>query len=623
MLPTIKHQDTGQTVVVAKLLTGYLKISSKVDNPDSYIKENETYDANFTAYVVSWKGNHGLVADGIIDEDTWRAISKNAPTCSTSKNRVSGYTMALQILLGGNITCDAIYGTRTKAAVATYQDAKGLASDGICGPKTWNALIVGADVKPEPVKFIQPKDFKQGAKPWGPKMYSNHNDPKQTMANSGCGPTSMADIVATLKDKEATPWTLARFAMQWGDRTYDNGTAWTFFKPHTAEYYQFVKVVQSATWDVLRACIDAGGYVVCSMGPGYWTNGGHFICAWKYDDTYVYCNDPASSDRKKQKISQFMKERKQFFCFYPNLPEPEKPDEGPDDKPDVTPDVPDTKPIKRGSKICDVSKYQPTIDYDAFIADTALIILRAGYRGTKGGISEDQKFELHAGELRKRGVRFGVYFYSIATDEEKAREEARMFHKYAKDYDPLFWAMDAEKDSITKSAIVAFADELRNLGAKKVGCYVANHMYQKYDYGSIKNKFDFTWIPRYSSTPPVYTCGLWQYTSTGAVGGISGNVDLSRITGQEHDLAWFTDDSDAPTPTPEPEPTPEPSTDKVVRVTGGSVNVRSGPGTSFHILGVVRAGDKLPYADEQSDGWYRVKYGDGPAWMSGKYSVLE
>ena len=195
---------------------------------------------------------------------------------------------------------------------------------------------------------------------------------------------------------------------------------------------------------------------------------------------------------------------------------------------------------KRGSKIVDLSKYEPTIDYDALIADTALIILRAGYRSKDGSIYEDQKFEKHAAALTQRGVRFGVYFYSIATNTEKAREEARMFWKYAKGFNPLFWAMDAEKDTITNKAIVAFIDELRKQGANKVGCYVANHLYTKYDYASIRDRMDFTWIPKYKSDPPKYPCDLWQYTSSGRVNGIDKDVDLSRITGQGHDLAWFT-----------------------------------------------------------------------------------
>ena len=194
----------------------------------------------------------------------------------------------------------------------------------------------------------------------------------------------------------------------------------------------------------------------------------------------------------------------------------------------------------RGTKIVDLSKYEPTIDYDALIADTALIILRAGYRSKDGNIYEDQKFEKHAKALTDRKVRFGVYFYSIATDTEKAREEARMFVKYAKGFGPLFWAMDAEKDTITSKAIVAFIDELRKQGAKKVGCYVANHLYTKYDYASIRDRMDFTWIPKYKTDPPKYPCDLWQYTSSGRVNGIDKDVDLSKITGQGHDLKWFT-----------------------------------------------------------------------------------
>ena len=529
MLQTIRHQDTGELVVVAKCLTGYLKTSKKITDADSYIKVNGIYDADYVAFVVSWQTSHNCTPDGIIGPDTWTAIAKAAPTCSTAKNRISGYTFALQLLLDGNITADAIYGPRTKAAVVAYQSATGLSADGICGPKTWNGFIVGS-AQPTPGKFVQPKDFKQGAKPWGPRMYSNHNDHKQTMANSGCGPTSCADVVATLKDKSVDPWTLAQLAMKWGDRTYNSGTAWTFFG-HVADKYGFSKMVETKSFAALKACLDAGGYVVCSMGPGYWTTGGHYICAWRYDATYVYANDPASSTRKKQKIADFKAQCKRYFCFYPD-PKPE-PVKEPDEDNGI-------QPVKRGEKIVDISKYQANVNYAKLIADTAIIILRAGYRGTAGGIHEDEKFKTHAGELVKRGVRFGVYFYSIAKTAEQAREEARMFYSYAKDYNPLFWAMDAEKDAITTGAIVAFIDELRKLGAKKVGCYVANHLYNKYDYASIRDQMDFTWIPRYGSTKPVHKCDLWQYTSTGSVNGISGNVDMSRITGEGHDLKWFT-----------------------------------------------------------------------------------
>lgn len=545
MLKTIRAGDTGYLVCIAQYLTGYVK-SGESDGQ---------YTQEFAAYIMNWQHNHGLASDGIIGPNTWTKIAETAPTCSTSKNKNSQYTRAVQLLLGGaNLTADGVYGTKTKNAVAAFQASAGLNADGICGPKTWKALIEGTESKPvtpdvTPGKFVQPVDYKQGDSRWGKKNYTSCGNKKQTMANSGCGPTAMADIIATWYGKENTPWTLAQLAMKWGDRTKSSGTATSFFK-HVQQHFGIKKMVSSTGLAAVKACLDNGGYVVCRMGPGYWTKGGHYICAWKYDDTYIYCNDPASSTRKKQKLTQFMKERKDFFCFYPN---------GGTDHPfdkavwsgddeikinPVDPEVPEIEvdlPYERGEKICDISKYQPTINYDAFIEDTALIILRAGYRGTGGSIKEDQKFQLHANNLTERGIRFGVYFYSIATDEEKAKEEARMFWQYAKGYKPLFWAMDAEKNTMTKAAIVAFVEELRRLGAEKVGCYCANHLYQKFDYGSIRDKFDFTWIPRYSSNPPVYPCDMWQYTSTGKVNGISGDVDLNKITGQGHDLKWFTE----------------------------------------------------------------------------------
>lgn len=543
MLATIKHQDKGDLVIVAKLLTGYLKVTKKVTDFAVYKSKYDTFDAGFVSHVVAWQTSHKVTPDGVIDPDTWTAIAESTPTCSTSKNRISGPTLALQVLLDGNIACDGIYGPRTKAAVAAFQDAMKLSVDGICGPKTWNALIVGKAAATTPTttpivtptvgKFVQPVDYKQYDSKWANKMYSNHNDKSQTMKSSGCGPTATADVVATLKNKSEQPYVqLAQLAMQWGDRTYDNGTNWSFF-PHVQKYFGFSKMVQSSTWSALTACLDAGGYVVCSMGPGYWTTGGHYICVWKYDSTYVYANDPASATRKKQKIADFKKQRKQYFCFYPTVNTTEDNAGGKEETA--------SKPanLKRGSKICDISKYQPTVNYKAFAEDTSLIIMRAGYRGTGGTVKEDQKFDLHAKSLTDLGIRFGVYFFSIATTEERAREEARMFVKYAKPYNPLFWAMDAENDGITHKAIAAFADEMRKLGCEKVGCYVANHLYQKYDYATLQYKFDFTWIPRYGSTKPVYPCDLWQYTSTGSVKGISGNVDLNKITGEGKPLEWF------------------------------------------------------------------------------------
>ena len=132
MLKTIRHNDTGDLVKVARYLTGNAERKAA----------SATFDASFVSFVCSYQSNNGLTSDGVIGPKTWTKIASKAPTCSTAKNKTSAATCAVQLLIGG-LDVDGIYGTKTKNAVAAYQSSKGLTADGICGPKTWNALITG------------------------------------------------------------------------------------------------------------------------------------------------------------------------------------------------------------------------------------------------------------------------------------------------------------------------------------------------------------------------------------------------------------------------------------------------------------------------------------------------
>ena len=547
---TIQHNDANKLVVAAKLLMGIITVNEKIEDPDSYIKANQAFDADFVASVCTWQGHHNVTPDGIIGPETWAAIGAVQPVCSTSKNRISGQTMALQILLDTQITCDGVYGNRTKQAVAVYQDAKGLKADGICGKKTWAALLTEVYAEPveEPVPevtaelnengavvtaaFKSTVNYKQHDSRWGKKVYTSCGNKSQTMSNSGCGPTAMANVIATLVDSKVTPWDLAQLAMKWGDRTKNSGTATSFFR-HIQEYYKFKKMVGTGSLDVLKACLDAGGYVVCRMGAGYWTNGGHYITAWKYDKEYIYCNDPSSptskrSERKKQKQSDFLKQRKDFWCFWPER-------EGQAIHP---PDDTGTKAI------VDISKHDGNIDFATLSKHVSLVIARCSL-----GSDIDVRFNVYAASMNENNIPFGVYCYSYARDIAKAKDEARKMLNYAKRYKPLFYVIDAEEPCITRETLEAFVDALRDLGVKRIGCYVAHHRYKDYQYDKVRDKVDFTWIPRYGlnngtiegSTIPKYACDLWQYTSEGWLEGFrkGESVDLNVITGTGHDLAWF------------------------------------------------------------------------------------
>ena len=81
---------------------------------------------------------------------------------------------------------------------------------------------------------------------------------------------------------------------------------------------------------------------------------------------------------------------------------------------------------------------------------------------------------------------------------------------------------------------------------------------------------------------------------------------------------------DRVTPTqtaPAPSPTPAPTAEQFCSVTAplapGTVNVRSGPGMEFEVVGVVHDGDRLRVLGSGPSGWIRIETPSGWFWSTG------
>lgn len=61
-------------------------------------------------------------------------------------------------------------------------------------------------------------------------------------------------------------------------------------------------------------------------------------------------------------------------------------------------------------------------------------------------------------------------------------------------------------------------------------------------------------------------------------------------------------------------------TGDAVRITGGTVNVRSGPGTQFHVLDTAKKGTLYPAVN--MEGWKAVNLGSMVGFVSDKYSEI-
>lgn len=294
--------NTKQAVRAYRLLMGF-------PMEDTFTVALQTATKNF-------QREKGLKADGIAGPLTLAALVEDLPEVSYRDYSGSAYVKAVQALVSTAV--DGKYGANTRANVMAFQLTAGLERTGNITRNDWLALWgcgYTRTAKPSGTNTIQPVDYKQGDRRWGSVVYTSCGNKKQTIANSGCGPTSMADIMATWIDRAITPREMCKYAVDHGYRTKNSGTAWGFFQS-IAKAYGFTGFVQTKSMATARAALKNGAFVVASMGPGYWTKGGHFICLWKADETYMYANDPASSSRKRQKLAAFESQRKQFFIFY-------------------------------------------------------------------------------------------------------------------------------------------------------------------------------------------------------------------------------------------------------------------------------------------------------------------
>lgn len=139
--------------------------------------------------------------------------------------------------------------------------------------------------------------FLQWDKRWGYASYGGSN-----IGISGCGPTCLSMVLYSLtRDKSFTPDALAKKAMEGGYYVSGVGTAWSFMEEVAEENNLFV--IQDDMWeeDVMETYLKDGKLLICAMGPGDFTDNGHFIVIKGYSDGKFLVNDPFSTANSSKK----------------------------------------------------------------------------------------------------------------------------------------------------------------------------------------------------------------------------------------------------------------------------------------------------------------------------------
>jgi len=188
----------------------------------------------------------------------------------------------------------------------------------------------------------------------------------------------------------------------------------------------------------------------------------------------------------------------------------------------------------------DVSTHQKEIDWTAVAADgIEFAMLRLGHRGyTEGGLFEDETFAQNLQGALDAGLEVGVYFFSQAVTPEEAAEEADYVLNVLDGQELAFpiafdWESipgdEARTDGLDGETMTqcaaAFCTRIEAAGYRPAVYFNQTQGYLHYDLRELTD-YDL-WLAEYDTTPDFYYhFDLWQYSHTGQVDGIEGDVDL-------------------------------------------------------------------------------------------------
>ena len=187
----------------------------------------------------------------------------------------------------------------------------------------------------------------------------------------------------------------------------------------------------------------------------------------------------------------------------------------------------------------DVSSHSGTIDWKKVAADgIEFAYVRIGYRGTvEGNVVADTSFEKNFREAQEAGLDVGVYFFSEAINEDEAIEEADFVMSHLGQTTTRYpIAFDMEPSSSGSDRISSLSKSKRNAVARAFCRELAARGQKAIVYGSrsdlsnyeLEDLIDYGfWFADYSSRPQMsLRMGIWQYSDSATVDGISEKVDL-------------------------------------------------------------------------------------------------
>lgn len=282
----------------------------------------------------------------------------------------------------------------------------------------------------------------------------------------------------------------------------------------------------------------------------------------------------------------------------------------------------------------DVSKYQGTISWKK-VAESGIdfVMVRVGYRTMANGeIVADTNAKYNMQEAQKYGIKLGAYFFSTATSNAEAIEEANWVADYIAKYKityPVAYNCEGFENSgsrqynMTKTqrtdAALAFMNRITERGYSSMFYASKSEMEGDSDWETSRiSSLYKVWVAQYPSAPYPQTASssytgthaMWQYTNKGTVPGISVPVDVN-IAYFGYDKVQDAHDSEAPEDvTADVEALMKFTAVEETVTAKNETNLRDKPsqGSDSTVLYTLKNGETATRTGTSNSGWSRVVF---------------
>jgi len=237
----------------------------------------------------------------------------------------------------------------------------------------------------------------------------------------------------------------------------------------------------------------------------------------------------------------------------------------------------------------DISHHNGSVDFGTAAAHVLGVIMKA----TEGSTYVDDKYKANRAAAEAVGLPVCTYHF---LKHGNIADQMEHYLNTVRPEDGERIVIDYEDAACTIVDLIQAVSWWQTYGGVEITVYGANKLTVDVNNGianDVSNIFTLAstslWIARYSTTEPEIASDMWmgysawQYSQSGSVPGLSGDVDLNMFNGsQENCLKWFGPSSGAVPQPPEPE-------ESVVEV---NIDITVPPGVTVK---VVLNGDEYSY----------------------------